>query len=91
MNVDDQAKIDQHRHEIDRIDQEILRLLNQRAEHVTGIGGIKHKNGSPITVPEREKQIMDALAAANRGPLSQAQVEAIYGEIIRNMKVLEQR
>ena len=37
-----------YRKEIDRIDDEILKLLNQRCELVRSIGALKEENSTPV-------------------------------------------
>jgi chorismate mutase / prephenate dehydratase len=77
------------RNEIDRIDGEIVRLLNERAGFAQKIGNIKKEANAPIYVPEREKAVKDKLTALNDGPLPNAAVHAIYREVISAMIALE--
>jgi chorismate mutase/prephenate dehydratase len=41
---------------IDAIDQELVRLLNERADMVNLVGEIKHREGLDIYAPEREER-----------------------------------
>ncbi len=75
-------KIKESRKRIDRIDSNILRLLNERARIILQIGSIKSKNAKPSFSPYREAQVYDSLLAANKGPLSNNTVKAIYREIM---------
>ncbi|MCF6286904.1 MAG: prephenate dehydratase [Candidatus Hydrogenedentes bacterium] len=77
------------RNEIDRIDGEIVRLLNERAGFAQKIGNIKKEAKAPIYVPEREKEVKDKLTALNDGPLPDGAVHAIYREVISAMIALE--
>jgi len=81
--------IEECRNEIDRIDGEIVRLLNERAGYAQKIGNIKMEANAPIYVPEREKAVKDKLSALNAGPLSDGAVQTIYREIISAMIALE--
>ena len=77
------------RAKIDRLDGEILRLLNERAECAVAIGKIKHAENGAYYVPEREKIIFDSLRGRNPGPLPNESVKAIYREIISAVRALE--
>ena len=59
-------KIEDLRKEIDKIDEEILNLLNKRAELAKEIGDIKKKEGREIHVPERERKIFERLSKINK-------------------------
>ena len=86
---EDERKLEQYREQIDRIDAELLRLLNERAGCALAIGAIKQRNNQPIFVPEREQQVLERLATRNPGPLTDASIKAIYQAIMDQMKVLE--
>ena len=58
------------RSRISDLDNQILALLNQRAEAALQIGDLKRRQDAPSYVPEREAAILDRLAEASRGPLS---------------------
>lgn len=81
--------LEECRNEIDRIDGEIVRLLNERARYAQQIGAIKKETNAPIYVPEREKAVMEKLVALNGGPLPESAINAIYREIISAMIALE--
>ena len=81
--------LEECRNEIDRIDGEIVRLLNERAGFAQKIGDIKKESNAPIYVPEREKAVKDKLAGLNEGPLPNEAVQAIYREVISAMIALE--
>ena len=51
--------IDDLRVGIDKIDNEILGLLNQRMEFVKKIGELKVGSNAPIYRPERERAILE--------------------------------
>ena len=78
-----------YRKEIDRIDDEILKLLNQRCEVVRSIGALKEENGTPVFVPEREREIFNRLDSGNSGPLTPEAMRAIYREIMAAARELE--
>ncbi len=84
--------LDDCRQEIDRIDEELLDLLNERMRVVQRVGEIKHETGGAIYRPEREKAIIERLSAkskADGGLLNQAAIEALYLEIFAVSRNLE--
>ncbi|HIE44519.1 MAG TPA: prephenate dehydratase [Candidatus Omnitrophica bacterium] len=70
------------RKEIDKIDKEILRLLNKRAEVAVQIGKIKKEKGFSLYCPLREKNLINTLIKKNEGPLPPESIENIYREIL---------
>lgn len=84
--------IDELRVNINKIDDEILQLLNQRMEFVKNIGELKQTNNTPIYNPKREQEILQRLYAKKSPILSKAAIEAIYLEIFavsRNLEMAE--
>lgn len=78
------------REEIDQIDHKLLELLNRRARIAKEIGMQKQRAKKTNFVPERESQVLDRLVSANKGPLPNAAVRAIYREIISASRALEE-
>ena len=74
---------------IDRLDRQMVELLNRRAELALLIGREKHRQGRPIHDPEREAAVITNLLAANRGPLGEESLSRIYRLIIRELRRLE--
>src|SRR2546427_7582408 len=66
---------------INDLDNQILNLLNQRAEAALQIGNLKRRQGTPSYVPEREAEILRQLSAQNGGPLTAHNLAAIWREI----------
>lgn len=77
------------RAEIDTIDNEILALLNRRAEAVIEVGKIKAEHKLRYYVPEREVEILRRLMETNAGPFPNDALKAIYREIISASLALE--
>ena len=83
------------REAIDAIDDAMIRMLNERMQIVKRVGEIKHDTGGAIYRPEREKAIIERLAAmsaAEGGTLNAAAIEAIFLEIFavsRNIELPE--
>ncbi|HZV54343.1 MAG TPA: prephenate dehydratase [Rhodocyclaceae bacterium] len=75
------------RERIDAVDDEVLRLLSERAQFAHRIGEIKHGN---IYRPEREAQVLRRIAETNPGPLPAGSVRTIFREIMSACLALEQ-
>ncbi len=84
---DDLAELAQLREGIDRIDNDVLRLVSERARLAHRIGEIKHGN---VYRPEREAQVLRRIAELNPGPLSDEAVQRIEREIMSACMALEQ-
>jgi len=80
----------QLREQIDRLDSQVLTLLNRRARLAARIGHLKSRERTRVYVPSRERQIFTHLAELNKGPLSNEAVRAIYREIISASRALEE-
>ncbi|RME96232.1 MAG: prephenate dehydratase, partial [Verrucomicrobia bacterium] len=57
--------IEQSRKAIDRIDRQIIRLLNERTRHALKIGEAKRQSGGEIYAPHREREVLDRVCALN--------------------------
>jgi chorismate mutase/prephenate dehydratase len=76
------------RREIDTIDSELLRMLNQRAAIACQIAVIKVASGLPAYDPGREEQVLAKIAVQNSGPLDDQSVVAIFSSIIHETRRL---
>jgi len=79
----------EHRKAIDRLDAQIVRLLNDRTRHVLEIGNIKIKAGEEIYAPHRERAVLERLCRMNAGPLSNESLRVIYREVMSSALALE--
>ncbi len=84
------GELEKLRKNIDRIDDEILLLLNKRAENVLQIGHIKRNEKSKFYKPDRERQILERLSGRNEGPFPNDALKAIYREILSASLSLEE-
>ena len=78
------------RQKIDTIDDQLIALLNDRAELVHEVGEIKKKDGLEIYAPEREEQLLQALVAKSKGRLPEKSIRAIYREVMSAALALEE-
>ncbi len=74
--------ISEHRKAIDKLDTQIVRLLNERTRHVLAIGELKRKAGEEVYSPQREQAVLNRLCKLNTGPMKNESLKAIYREIM---------
>ena len=89
--MEERGKIEESRKEIDRLDDEILRLLNERSLHVIAIGKAKRR-ASPdalLHTPCREAAIVERLGRQNAGPFPNDAIRPLYREIMSASLSLE--
>ena len=82
--------IDDLRQRIDSIDDELLRLFNERAKLALEIGRVKKSQGLPIYIPSREEQIIMRVQQENPGPLPPTSIARLYQQLIQESKTLEE-
>ncbi|HEY7420532.1 MAG TPA: prephenate dehydrogenase/arogenate dehydrogenase family protein [Gaiellaceae bacterium] len=74
------------RSEISELDRRLLELLNRRLELVAAVRDYKDSAGERWIDPEREADLLQALVAANPGPLSERGVTSIFSAILDVLK-----
>src|SRR5919205_671793 len=80
--------VEKLRRDIDAVDDELLKLINQRARLASRIGALKA--GAPAYRPEREAEILRRMAQANPGPLARERVTGVFREVISACRGLEE-
>lgn len=90
MSDDDQ--LSDIRERIDRLDEEIQRLLNARAEAAQEVARIKRAADPQAEFyrPEREAEVLRMVKARNTGPLDGEEVARLFREIMSACLALEQ-
>lgn len=79
-------EISDWRRKIDDLDEQIVRLISQRAEAAQAIGEIKQKTDLPIYEPRREQEVFEHVRRSNPGPLTDLEMQDIYERIIDVMR-----
>jgi chorismate mutase-like protein len=79
------------RKKIDGLDEEIVRLLSERAAAAVAIGKLKQQSGSPIYEPQREQTVFEHVRKANPGPLSDVQIQHVYERMMDVMRELQRQ
>ena len=74
---------------IDALDDQLLRLLNERAALAREIGAAKREQGLPLHAPARERDIVMRLAGRNTGPFPTDGVRPVFQEIFRACLLVE--
>ena len=82
--------LEELRKEIDRIDTEILMLLNERAKTAVEIGKIKKDEKMAAHVPHREREVYERLEKENKGPFPNEALRVVFREIMSASLSLEQ-
>ncbi len=77
------------RKKIDELDEQIVKLLNERAACAIAIGEIKRQNGAAIYEPQRERHVIEHARKSSPGPLAAEQVQDIYERIMDIMRSLQ--
>ena len=78
------------RREIDEIDAKLVALMNERARRAVEIGRLKREAGQEsVYSPEREREVIERVVAANEGPLGDVTVAAIWKELMSGSLALE--
>jgi chorismate mutase/prephenate dehydratase len=83
MNISDYRKA------IDKLDAEIIALLNERTRYALEIGSIKLKAGDEIYAPHRERAVLQRVSRLNQGPITPDSLRAIYREIMSSALALQ--
>jgi len=87
--IDAEHDLTRLRDAIDRVDEVIVRLLNQRAKYAIEIGELKGVLGLPIYAPEREKDVLLHVERVSDGPLDPATVRRLFERIIDESRRVE--
>src|SRR5438094_3266506 len=83
------ASIRHLRTQIDRLDLQILKLVNERASLAAEIGRVKNDHGTEVFSPAREEEVFKNVLDANKGPLDPNTVRAIFREIMSGSRSLQ--
>ncbi|MDX8380127.1 MAG: prephenate dehydratase [Gallionella sp.] len=79
--------LDRCREQINQLDDELLKIFNQRAALAQQIGHLKEDG--VVLRPEREAQVLSRLQEANQGPLGKIAIAALFTEVMSNCRALE--
>jgi len=86
------STLDDLRNDIDRIDEVLVRLLNERARVACEVGRLKKVEGIEVYQPDREKEVLAHVRnVAGEGPLGPEAIGRLFERIIDEARRLERR
>jgi len=80
------------RQQIDKMDLQILELINKRAGVAADIGRLKNDHGEEIFSPAREEEVLQNVLQVNekaKGPLDAGTVRAVFRELMSGSRALQ--
>jgi chorismate mutase/prephenate dehydratase len=86
------AQLKSLRSQIDKLDLQIVKLINERAGIAADIGRAKLEQGEDIFSPAREEEVYQNVLAANeknKGPLDPVTIRAVFREIMSGSRALQ--
>ncbi|MBY0227853.1 MAG: prephenate dehydratase [Gemmataceae bacterium] len=86
------AQLKALRGQIDKLDVEIVKLVNQRADLAAQVGRAKREQGEDVFAPAREEEVYKNVVEASRkakGQLDENTLRAIFREIMSGSRALQ--
>lgn len=83
------SELEDWRKKIDAIDQQLVKLLNERSRCAVEIGHLKKKLNMAAWQPGREAEILRNIVKSNPGPLDDAAVRRLFERIIDEARSLQ--
>ena len=83
--------IEDWRSQIDGIDRKLVKLMNDRANCVIEIAGIKKHHKMNVVDLKRERVVFQNVETRNRGPLETKSLNRIFKRIIEECRNIERQ
>src|SRR5665213_3548612 len=86
------AQLKALRSQIDKLDVQLVKLINERASIAAEIGRAKHEHGEEVFAPAREDEVYENVLQANeknKGPLEPTTIRAVFREIMSGSRALQ--
>jgi chorismate mutase/prephenate dehydratase len=83
------ANLKSLRVQIDKLDLQILDILNKRASIAGQIGKVKADQGGEVFSAAREEEVLANVLKSNKGPLAEVTVKAIFRELISGSRAVQ--
>jgi chorismate mutase len=77
------------REAINKVDEQLVKLLNQRAAIALRLGSVKAKSGKDVYDPDRERSVIEHVDGVNAGPLNKGAIEELFAAIITACRELQ--
>ena len=84
-----QERVRELRDQVDEVDSELIRALNERARIVQEIMALKAHSGAPLYDPKREEEILRRVVEMNAGPIYDSSMRDIFELILHRIRDLE--
>ena len=81
--------IEDWRDEIDRLDEQLVKLLNARSQCAIELGRLKRELGLAIYSPDREREVIAHVTGINHGPLDRDAMRRLFERIIDESRSIE--
>jgi chorismate mutase/prephenate dehydratase len=75
-------ELERLREQVTAVDSSIIDAFNRRLELVARIKRHKDEHGISFVDPDRERAMFEQQSSANRGPLSDEGLRALYAELL---------
>lgn len=85
-STESRVQIEKHRAVIDSLDEQLVALLNKRAEQSLAIRALKPDAQMGLYDPKREEEIFERLDELNNGPMYNDDLREIYATLLKVMK-----
>jgi chorismate mutase/prephenate dehydratase len=82
-------KLKSLRAQIDKLDLQILDLVNKRAGVAADIGKLKNDQNAEVFAPAREEEVLKNVLEQHKGPLDPDTIRAIFREIVSGSRALQ--
>lgn len=86
---DARREIVRAREAIDRVDEVLVKLLNQRIKYAIEIGELKSRLEMPIYSADREKEVLNNVERWSEGPLEPLTMRRLFERIIDEARRIE--
>ncbi len=83
------ANLKSLRVQIDKLDLQILELLNKRATVAAQIGKVKNESGGEVFSAAREEEVLHNVLGSNKGPLQEVTIKGIFRELISGCRAMQ--
>lgn len=77
------------RSEIDRLDRDLVTLLNRRATIAAQIGQVKEEQGLEVWSPAREEEVLGKALETSQGPLPPSTLRLIFRELMSGSRSVQ--
>jgi 3-deoxy-7-phosphoheptulonate synthase/chorismate mutase len=82
LDTDTTTDLDALRAQVTEVDRRLVAPVNERLELVQRIWEHKRRNGLDRVDPDRERRLLELLAAGNAGPLTDEGLRELHAEVL---------